>query len=257
MSLISAMPNADVITMSTMPSALPHATAPGAAASSGSGSPSRGSAEHSRRTAYAYLLLARFALLNLVGAALAVAAYFQGWVDIIRGADTTYQSGVIATVFLVGLGMCATRVWHVTRELNEVGARDPKPGTKVAQYLALIGTSGREGRTIAAEALRLKLVSRIVVIRHFANTLVILGLLGTVVGFIISLGGVKPEVATNASAVTPMIATLVQGMSVALSNTLIGGVLNVWLNANYYILAAGTAQLICALLERGEAHVAR
>ena len=34
-------------------------------------------------------------------------------------------------------------------------------------------------------------------------------------------------------------------------------VLNVWLNANFYILSTGTAQLICAILERGEAHAAR
>lgn len=210
-----------------------------------------------RRSHFQYLLLARFALLNLTGAALAIAAYFQGWVDLIRGADTTYQSMLIVAVFLGGLGLCAARIWRVSRELNEVSAKTPQPGSKVAQYLALIAKSGLEGRTIAAEALRLKLVSRIAVIRHIANTLVILGLLGTVVGFIISLGGVKPEVATNASAVTPMIATLVQGMSVALSNTLIGGILNVWLNANYFILASGTAQLISTLLERGEAHVAR
>jgi hypothetical protein len=210
-----------------------------------------------RHSYFRYLLLARFALLNLIGAALAIAAYFQGWVDILRGADTTYQSAAIVLVFLGGLALCGMRVWRVTRELNEVRAKTPQPGSKVAQYLTLIEKSGSDGRAIAAEALRLKLVSRIVSIRHIANTLVILGLLGTVVGFIISLGGVKPEVATNASAVTPMIATLVQGMSVALSNTLIGGILNVWLNANYYILAAGTAQLICALLERGETHVAR
>lgn len=210
-----------------------------------------------KRRNYDYLLIFRFLLTNLIGVTIVAVAYVHGVIESLKIDDPTRLSSLTIGLFGAGLLLCGFRIARVSRELNEVRARDPKPDSKVAQYLALVETAGPEGRTIAAEALRLKLISRIVVIRHIANTLVILGLLGTVIGFIISLGGVKPEVATSASAVTPMIATLVQGMSVALGNTLIGGVLNVWLNANYYILSTGTAQLICALLERGESHVAR
>jgi hypothetical protein len=210
-----------------------------------------------KRRNYDYLLIFRFLLTNLIGVTIVAAAYVHGIIDSLKINDPTRLSSLTVGLFLAGLFLCGVRIARISRELNEVRAKEPKPDSKVAQYLALVETAGREGRTIAAESLRLKLISRIVAIRHIANTLVILGLLGTVVGFIISLGGVKPEVATNAGAVTPMIATLVQGMSVALGNTLIGGVLNVWLNANYYILSTGTAQLICALLERGESHVAR
>jgi hypothetical protein len=210
-----------------------------------------------KRRNYDYLLIFRFLLTNLIGVTLVAAAYVHGVIDSLKIDDPTRLSLLTVGLFVAGLFLCGLRIVRISRELNEVRARNPQPDSKVAQYLALVETAGREGRTIAAEALRLKLISRIVAVRHIANTLVILGLLGTVVGFIISLGGVRPEVATNASAVTPMIATLVTGMSVALGNTLIGGVLNVWLNANYYILSTGTAQLICALLERGESHVAR
>jgi hypothetical protein len=210
-----------------------------------------------KRRNYDYLLIFRFLLTNLIGVTIIAVAYVHGVIESLKIDDPTRLSSLTIGLFAAGLFLCGFRIARVSHELNEVRARDPKPDSKVAQYLALVETAGPEGRTIAAEALRLKLISRIVVIRHIANTLVILGLLGTVIGFIISLGGVKPEVATSASAVTPMIATLVQGMSVALGNTLIGGVLNVWLNANYYILSTGTAQLICALLERGESHVAR
>jgi hypothetical protein len=210
-----------------------------------------------KRRNYDYLLIFRFLLTNLIGVTLVAAAYMHGVIDSLKIDDPTRLSTLTVGLFVAGLFLCGLRIVRISRELNEVRARNPQPDSKVAQYLSLVDTAGREGRAIAAEALRIKLISRIVAIRHIANTLVILGLLGTVVGFIISLGGVRPEVATNASAVTPMIATLVQGMSVALGNTLIGGVLNVWLNANYYILSTGTAQLICALLERGESHVAR
>lgn len=210
-----------------------------------------------KRREYDYLLIFRFLLTNMIGFALLAAAYLHGFLDTVKIDDPTRLSVLISGLFVAGLFLCGLRIARVSRELNEVRSPAPRRDSKVGQYLALVETAGAEGRTIAADALRLKLTSRIIAIRHMANTLVILGLLGTVVGFIISLGGVRPEVATNANAVTPMIATLVQGMSVALGNTLIGGVLNVWLNANYYILSTGTAQLICAILERGEAHAAR
>ena len=206
---------------------------------------------------YDYLLIFRFLLTNLIAFSLLAVAYVHGVIDTLKIDDPTRLWMLTVGLFVVGLFLCAVRIARVSRELNEVRSKTPHPSSKVGQYLALAATAGGDSRTIAAEALRLKLTSRIVVIRHIANSLVIIGLLGTVVGFIISLGGVRPDVATNASAVTPMIATLVTGMSVALGNTLIGGVLNVWLNANFYILSTGTAQLICAILERGEANAAR
>ena len=217
----------------------------------------RGAARQRRRSGYDYLLLFRFLLINLIGFALLGVAYVHGFADTLKIDDPTRLFVLITGLFGAGLFLCGFRVARVSRELNEVRLKEPRADSKVGQYLALVQTAGGESRTIAAEALRLKLTSRIVVVRHIANTLVILGLLGTVIGFIISLGGVRPDVATDASTVTPMIATLVQGMSVALGNTLIGGVLNVWLNANYYILATGTAQLLCAILQRGESHAAR
>jgi hypothetical protein len=209
------------------------------------------------RFGYSYLLLFRFALVNLVATALVAMAWMEGWVDILRASDPTRLTVVTAGLFLVGLALCGFRIWKVSQELNEVRAALPSPGSKVGRYLTLVRAAGAEGRAVAAEALRLTLTSRIIAVRQIASTLVILGLLGTVVGFIISLGGVKPEVAGDAKAVTPMIATLIQGMSVALGNTLVGGVLNLWLIANYHILATGTARLIGATFERGVTDVAR
>ncbi len=203
------------------------------------------------RPGYSYLLLLRFALVNLVAMALVAMAWMEGWVALIHASDPTRLSLVTAGLFLVGLALCGYRIWRVSLELNEVRAPVPAPHSKVGRYLALVRAAGAEGRSTAAEALRHTLTSRIIAVRQIASTLVVLGLLGTVVGFIISLGGVRPEVAGDAKAVTPMIATLIQGMSVALGNTLVGGLLNLWLIANYHILATGTARLIGAIFERG------
>ena len=101
----------------------------------------------------------------------------------------------------------------------------------------------------------MKLAHRIAIVRQIAGSLVILGLIGTVVGFIIALSGVRPDQAADVKAITPMVSTLIAGMSTALYTTLVGSVLNVWLMVNYQLLAGGTVKLITGLIEFGEEHV--
>ena len=88
--------------------------------------------------------------------------------------------------------------------------------------------------------------------RHAAGSLVLLGLIGTVVGFIIALSGVDPESASDVQSIAPMVSSLIEGLSTALYTTLIGSVLNVWLMINYRLLAGGTVKLVTALIDLGE-----
>ena len=115
---------------------------------------------------------------------------------------------------------------------------------------------GRDGqsRAVSASALKLKLGARIGSIRHIANSLVFLGLIGTVIGFIIALSGINPEAAADVEAIGPMVSTLISGMSVALYTTLVGAILNVWLMLNYRLLESGTITLVTTIVELGERH---
>ncbi len=201
-----------------------------------------------------YLLVLRFALLNVVGFALLGAAYGQGLVDRVIVADPTYLCVLIFVVFLGGLGICARKVWQTSRELNGLRGRDPAGESAAMPHLApLLGRSA-ESRANLAGATRLRLSHRIAIVRNIGNTLVLLGLIGTVLGFIVALSGVDPARAADISAITPMVATLISGMSTALYTTLVGAVLNVWLMANHQLLASGTVKLIAALVERAEDH---
>jgi hypothetical protein len=204
------------------------------------------------RTPYHYVLLLRFVLINLFGFALLGAAYVQGLVELVLVSDQTYISAVISLVFLAGLGICATKIWGTSKELNQIKAFDPLRPSKASSYLALIRGHSGGSRGIIASSLRLKLSQRISIVRQIAASLVLLGLIGTVVGFIIALSGVKPDQAADVKAITPMVSTLIAGMSTALYTTLVGSVLNVWLMVNYHMLAGGTVKLITGLLEFGE-----
>ena len=79
-----------------------------------------------------------------------------------------------------------------------------------------------------------------------------LGLIGTVLGFIIALSGVDPDMAGEAENIGPMVSALIAGMSTALVTTLVGGVLNIWLMANYQLLTTGTVRLINTIVELSE-----
>ncbi len=203
---------------------------------------------------YQYLLLLRFVIVNMVGVALFAAAYLHGFVAMVIAADQTKLSLVIFATFLAGFALCAWKAVQTSRELNQIKDFHPLLPSRAATYLAQIRGRNADSRSMSAAALRLKLSTRIGTIRHFANSLVFLGLIGTVIGFIIALSGIDPQNAGDIEAISPMIATLIDGMSVALYTTLVGAVFNLWLMVNYHIVATGTVNLITALVEFGEAH---
>lgn len=203
-----------------------------------------------------YLLLLRFSLVNLVGFILLGAAWLQGWVDVAWNADTTFISHGIFALFVIGLAICGQKIWRTSVELNKAHRFDPfapEPSLALRYVSEVRGRSG-DSRALAAASLKLKLTGRIGAVRFVANMLVLLGLIGTVVGFIMALSGVDPETSGDAAAITPMVSTLIVGMSVALYTTLIGSVLNIWLMVNYHILAGGTVNLLTTLVDLGERH---
>jgi biopolymer transport protein ExbB/TolQ len=138
--------------------------------------------------------------------------------------------------------------------LNELKENDHRPGSRVSEYRRAIAGKDSHSRALIAEALKMKFGVRLGSIRHLANTIVLIGLIGTVIGFIIALSGVSAEGATDAKAIAPMVSTLILGMAIALYKTLVGSVLNVWLMANYRLLEGGTVHLVTGMIERGEEH---
>jgi hypothetical protein len=201
-----------------------------------------------------YLLLLRFILANAIALALVGAAAGQGWIGVILAADEGGLCRAITAVFLVGLVWSGQQAVQLSRGLNELQRFTKEPGARAPAYLDSIAACAIESRALLASGLRLRLAHRISPIRHLANSLVLLGLIGTVLGFIIALSGVRPEVVSDVSAIGPMVSTLITGMSVALYTTLVGSLLNVWLMVNVRLLEGGTVKLLTATIELGERH---
>lgn len=75
--------------------------------------------------------------------------------------------------------------------------------------------------------------------QHFARfverRLVLLGLIGTVIGFVIALSGVSPESAGDIDQVSGMVANLISGLGTAMYTTLVGAVGSLWLAGARYV----------------------
>jgi len=194
----------------------------------------------------------RYVLVNFVAVALFVAAVIQGWISQIYDSDVTRLTSVIAITFLVGLVLCSQAMWRSDRTLNQCRRGDIPVDPTVTGYLEIAHYSDGSSRAVQAETMRMRLFGQISIIRYLANSLVVLGLIGTVIGFIIALSGVDADIAMNPSAVSPMVASLIEGMSVALYTTLVGAVLSVWLGLCFQMLSSTVRELVATTVDRGE-----
>ena len=201
---------------------------------------------------YKYLLILRYSLINLVGLVFLFVLITQGYVSKAIKADITNMVIVILTLFSVGFILAAYRTFWLSRELNYSYLKILPPNSIARDFLQNSKKLDASSRNNLAASLRIKLSSKINYIKFMANTLVILGLIGTVIGFIIALSGVDGSVSRNPEEVSKMVSTLIQGMSVALYTTLVGSICSVWLNICYQIMSTGANNLLSKIIELGE-----
>ncbi len=200
---------------------------------------------------YRQLLLLRMAAVNLAAAALLATAWQQGWVARLLEADGSRIVWAITALFLLGLAASLRRGREIAYELDQARAPRPDPGSRAGRFLAHVRSLPTARRPGLEAVLELELAAMIAPLRHVASTLVLLGLIGTVIGFLVALSGVDADGAADLSRVAPMVARLIEGLGIALYTTLAGSVLHLWLMANVRLLEGGAARLAAALLRRG------
>lgn len=186
-----------------------------------------------------YLLFYRFLGINLVGCIGLWIAYLNNWVTMVIQADVSQIVFIIFGMFVVGTLICGYKVFEISRETNKV--RKGQFG-KYRDYIVNLKSNQH-----LAEALKLKVVGKVLFVRLLASILVSLGLIGTIVGFIMVMGSI-PEVA-GAGEAAQMVSVLGKGMGVALYTTLIGSIFNIWARFNYQILATGSTNLVSEILK--------
>ncbi len=201
---------------------------------------------------YKYLLLLRYSLVNAVGLVFILVVYSQGYLNKAIKSDVTNVVVLIIFIFLIGLTLASIKAFWISRELNHAYSLQKKEKSVLNDFIKKSKKLDASSRSNLISSTRISISVKINNIRFIANILVILGLIGTVIGFIIALSGVDGSVSSNPDEVGKMVASLVQGMSVALYTTLAGSILSVWLNICYQILSNGANRLISRIIEVGE-----
>lgn len=167
-----------------------------------------------------HLLVYRFLLVNAMAFVAVGLAYQRGLIDYLFENDLTYITFGITALFAFVWGTTAARITKTSRLLN---------GQK--ENGAFYMRSGKASKVWA----------KIAWITESSDTLVGLGLIGTVIGFSIALSGVEENTLNQAAGVSAALGPLMVGMKIALNTTIVGSVLGLWNTINQRMLRTATA----------------
>ena len=209
-------------------------------------------------------------LLWMIFTGLSVFAFVLLWryglIRLMLNSDRTYISSLIAVLYLITCGHCFLRLRAVARE-GEVGKRcrailSAPEGTRaldrdaialpaglVTDHIRNLVTkaktqhAGRIDQTLLLRALADRLRGSNGFGSFVSDTLMKLGLLGTIIGFIIMLAPIAGLDAADKVAMRSSMGLMSDGMAVAMYTTLAGLVGSILIRIQYYMLDAATQRV--------------
>lgn len=161
------------------------------------------------------LLTFRFLVLNSIIIAGLAVLYWQGYIAPLFLKDTSYICYGIAALFVVAWCWTLREVLSVSLSLND---------------------DKRLGSRASIDPERDKDVGKIAWLSDVPTWLVSLGLLGTVVGFLMALNSVDRGSLASASGAQGSIEAFMRGMAVAVNTTIVGAVCGLWTEVNVRML---------------------
>ncbi len=208
----------------------------------------------------------------------AVLLWHYGLIHLMVASDRTYISSVIAVLYIVSSGHCFWRTRKIARE-GEAAQRcrailsGPEGATAldgdaralprglVADHIrslvakAKVQASGRIDQTILLRALADRLRGSNGFGAFVSDTLMKLGLLGTIIGFIIMLAPIATLDAADKAAMKSSMGLMSDGMAVAMYTTLAGLVGSILVRIQYYMLDSATQRVFSDAVLLTETHV--
>lgn len=223
----------------------------------------------------------------MVITAVAVFTFFiattMGLIQEVLKVDRTYISAGITLLYVATSLHCMVRTMFVSRQLNiaaetagmiaatphefaldgeRVALANGKtlpPGVLTGHVRDLVikgrATPGRVDQTLLLKAFEDKLFGAQAIGDFIAETMLKLGLLGTVIGFIFMLAPLTNVQTIDVGQMREVLASMSGGMAVALYTTLCGLVGGILLKLQYYFLAGGTEELVSMVTEITEVYV--
>jgi hypothetical protein len=197
--------------------------------------------------------------------------WYFGLIQRMIDSDRTYISPIICLLYLLSSLHCLWRILTVSREgaaaqktaeaVTRDGLRSPTGTGLVARHIRDLITKSQHqrGKRVDQTLMLRVLADRLKGSNAFgafaSDTMLKLGLLGTIIGFIMMLapiGGLDPE---NREAVRSSMSLMSDGMAVAMYTTLVGLAASILLKVQYSILDNATSRVFAYAVDLTEVHV--
>ena len=179
------------------------------------------------------LLIYRFVVFNAMMGSLMLWLASKGYIGLVLASDPTGISWGIVALFVLTFGSTLRQLWKVAQQKNEV--KDTEALLKECDE-----TSDTSLKIVKDTLVKraLKRIIKLRAIKLSADTMSMLGIIGTVVGFIIAFAVQDPATLVNVDVgdMTATVLGMVKGMSIALYTTLTGAVLGVWTTWNWAMI---------------------
>ncbi len=177
-----------------------------------------------------------------------------GLLQLVLEADRSYLSTVIFVLYLLATGQWLWLALGLTRESQRLAQFEVLPGdTTAAPDKGLVGELFENLRRDAAQSATLieafgdTLINRHA-FGHFASDVLLrLGLLGTIVGFILMLLPVAEIQDFDSAVMQRLLSAMSGGMAIALYTTLAGLISSTLLKLQYHLLDSAAAALVTRL----------
>jgi hypothetical protein len=213
-----------------------------------------------------------------------VLLWHYGLVRLMLASDRTYISAIIGVLYIVSSLHCLWRTAAIAREgdagraaalildkpdaIRSVSAgaaaspgRDSLPSGLVADHIrnlvlkAQMQGFGRVDQTLLLRSLADQLRGSNGFGTFASDTLMKLGLLGTIIGFIVMLAPIAGLDATDRTIMKSSMGLMSDGMAIAMYTTLAGLVGSILLKIQYYMLDAATARVFSQAVTLTETRV--
>jgi MotA/TolQ/ExbB proton channel family len=208
----------------------------------------------------------------------AVLLWHYGFIRLMVSSDRTYISSLIAVLYVVTCAHCFWRTRAIAREAEaakrcgamlsapdgagalDAGARALPSGLVTDHIRSLVTKAATQGRGRIDQTLLLRtLADRLRGSNAFgafvSDTLMKLGLLGTIIGFIIMLAPIATLDAADKVSMKSSMGLMSDGMAVAMYTTLAGLVGSILVRIQYYMLDAATQRVFSDAVVLTETHV--
>lgn len=183
-------------------------------------------------------IIIRWLVVNCTLLFIAGIMLISGWGERIAVNDRSGISAIIMWVFLAGLAFGTRAAAIISSQINRA---------QLAREDILYWPDLQD---VSVSALKIRLSEKIGKVRYIASMLVVMGLIGTVYGFIEAFTKIDMNSVSDASAAAGMVGAMTAGMGVAFYTTLTGSVLFLWLTTVHrLVLQAGVSQLLALVIE--------